>query len=173
MKKRFKLVPYQSIKDEIQVTAVLKKRGPRLFLEYKIRDPFNKVQISNHSKDVRKEGLWNETCFEFFIKQPSTGEYLEFHFAPQSGAWNVIHFNSYRKRSVEQFPWKNFKGLPNRRGFEIDLNMIEQILGPGPYQCGMTTVIKTQNEISYFALQHSDVMANFHHPASFIETLKV
>lgn len=171
MKKTFKLIPFETQKD-VSIIATLKKRGSKLYLRYQINDPKKQVVIKNHPKLTRIDGLWNDTCFEFFIRQPSTGHYLEFHFAPKSGAWNVLHFETYRKRSVQEFPWKEIRPLANQSGFSLDLKLVEKILGPGPLQFGITSVVVTKDKTNYFALIHGDKVANFHYPPSFIETLK-
>jgi hypothetical protein len=43
----------------------------------------------------RADGLWEHTCFELFLMDPSSGSYLEFHFAP-SGQWAAYRFEEYR-----------------------------------------------------------------------------
>ena len=43
----------------------------------------------------RTVGLWEHTCFELFLMDPSSGSYFEFNFSP-SGEWAAYRFDSYR-----------------------------------------------------------------------------
>lgn len=44
---------------------------------------------------ARRDGLWQATCFELFMKNDADGSYCEFNFAP-SGQWAAYAFDGYR-----------------------------------------------------------------------------
>lgn len=43
----------------------------------------------------RCDGLWQNTCFELFVRSGDESCYREYNFAP-SGAWAAYHFDGYR-----------------------------------------------------------------------------
>lgn len=43
----------------------------------------------------RADNLWQNTCFELFLKEPGAERYCEFNFSP-SGDWAAYEFSSYR-----------------------------------------------------------------------------
>ena len=63
---------------------------------------------------ARKHGLWEETCFEFFLGVKDSPRYWEFNLSP-AGHWNVYRFAGYRQGMEEETA---FTALPfrDRRG---------------------------------------------------------
>ncbi len=45
---------------------------------------------------TREVGLWEYSCFEFFIKNKNNQEYIELNFSPNQAKWNAFHFTHYR-----------------------------------------------------------------------------
>jgi hypothetical protein len=43
----------------------------------------------------RADLLWQHSCFELFLMDPESGDYLEFNFSP-SGRWAAYRFDGYR-----------------------------------------------------------------------------
>ena len=52
----------------------------------------------------RVTGLWEDTCFEFFLADDSELGYVEFNFSP-AGDWQVFRFSDYRKGRQPDSTW--------------------------------------------------------------------
>jgi hypothetical protein len=121
---------------------------------------------------VRKNALWEETCFEFFLGGKDSDRYWEFNLSP-AGHWNVYCFASYRQGMQEE---PAFTSLPLsvqsqpdvlRLSTEVDLEKLipaEQVLN-----VAISAVIKTMHGgITYWALTHPGPQPDFHRRDSFI-----
>jgi hypothetical protein len=121
---------------------------------------------------VRKNALWEETCFEFFLGMKNADHYWEFNLSP-AGHWNVYRFKTYRQRMQEE---QAFTSLPFsvrirpdalRLSLKLDLDKI--VPADQALKIGISTVIKTINsEITYWALTDPGPRADFHRRDSFI-----
>lgn len=171
MKKDLKLLPFDKSK-KIKVHARFSTGHGLLKCHFKFSDPSNEITYYDFPQNQRLDHLWQETCLEAFIYQPSTKQYLEFNLSPKNGAWNVYHFQSYRQLSEKQPDWKNLQMLKSGMGFIIELIQVEKWLGPPPYQLALTCVAKCRKETLYFALAHLDHTPNFHYSPSYLEPLK-
>ena len=124
---------------------------------------------------LRKNGLWEETCFEFFLGVKGSERYWEFNLSP-SGHWNVYRFKSYRQGMQEE---PAFTSLP----FSVQLysNSLLLSLGLGldkiipqeqvseVLQVALSAVIKTRDgKTTYWALTHPGPQADFHRRDGFI-----
>ena len=50
---------------------------------------------------ARRDRLWEETCFEFFLAVKNSPRYWEFNLSP-AGHWNVYRFADYRQGMQEE-----------------------------------------------------------------------
>ena len=179
----FELRPFpgSNAPTNLRVTTRIERQSNLLTLRYSLKDSSSQVAIPPRvDPPQRKNNLWEETCFEFFVaKKPglsdkpgfSTG-YWEFNFAP-SRHWNVYHFDSYRQGMKEE---SAFSHLP------IDVSRIEDLLwlqakiplgklrlGDLKIQIGITAVVKTKDgNVSYWARAHCGQQPDFHLRESFL-----
>ena len=123
----------------------------------------------------RRIGLWENTCFEFFIGPRDSTRYWEFNLSP-SGDWNVFRFEIYRQGLFEE---KAFSSLPFmvqiqpdslRLVLEIDLSII--IPADEALRMAVSVVLKTgTGDSTMWALTHPGPEADFHHKDGFLITL--
>lgn len=120
----------------------------------------------------RRIGLWEKTCFEFFIAERNSSRYWEFNLSP-SGDWNVFRLESYRQNLVEEttfsiFPFSILKRSDSLRlVLEFDLSII--IPTDQALEIAISAVIKTgQGDVTLWALVHPGPEADFHRRDSFI-----
>jgi hypothetical protein len=158
---------------ELKISGTLSRHSNTLAINYELSGSLDRIKIPlPESKPVRKNRLWEETCFELFIGIKGTDPYWEFNLSP-SGNWNVYRFNDYRKGMAEETA---FSTLPFcvthtpdslKMILEISLN---KILPPAQaLQAGISAVIKNNHgNITYWALTHPGPKPDFHQPDSFI-----
>jgi len=147
-----------------------------IYLHFRLDDPHQLIDLGNYSpRHQRVIGLWEKTCFEFFLRQQNSESYLEFNFSPQF-SWNAFSFQSYRGPLHE---WEAIKQC------EIDIlrelgrlqlmirirkNEINAFFKPNEgLLFSATAVLKNRDgSFHYMAIKHADQKPNFHHPDSFI-----
>lgn len=147
-----------------------------LNIHYQVFGDFNKIQIPSPVKmPTRQDGLWEETCFEFFIGVTNSPAYWEFNLSP-NGNWNVYYFNDYREGMKPEtiftsLPFE-FKTEEELLSLKIKVNLVSILDNPQDLEIAITTVIKDDdNNISYWALKHTGDKADFHRRDSFVKLL--
>ncbi len=171
---RFCLAPFPGTDavPEIGISGALSLHAGFLGLEYILSGAAGKIAIPGRADaPARRKGLWEETCFEFFIRQGNLKNYWEFNLSP-AGHWNVFAFSGYREGMREE---QSFSALPistvkEPASFSLRL---ETDLGPilprgGTLFFAVTAVIKAvSGEVSYWALSHNGPKPDFHRPEDF------
>jgi len=129
------------------------------------------IYVPNDPENLRftkKEGLWDSTCFEIFLK--SGDHYIEWNFAP-SGEWWVMDFSDYRKRvgSVEvgqliphKMEWTHSDGLECHVSIPIKKEKM---------QIGISCVLEVGDKKSYWSLSHPKKEKPDFHDASCFQTI--
>ena len=127
----------------------------------------------------RKIDLWKETCFECFIPSTDSTTYLEFNGAP-NGNWNFYAFQNYRKgMSAFTISGEVPRLIALSRSeigvvceWQIPFTAIKQGFLSEFQELGLTVVLKTESETTYWALVHSGEKPDFHLRSSFIYPVK-
>ena len=120
----------------------------------------------------RKFGLWEATCFEFFIGGVGDRNYWEFNLSP-SGDWNVFHLDDYRQGLRDEIAFTSLPFAVDRSANSLTLKLavdLSQIISiDRELEVSVTAVINsTQAEVSYWALTHCGDEADFHLRDSFV-----
>ena len=112
----------------------------------------------------RLDNLWQDTCFELFLKAQQQENYFEYNFSPDKN-WNCYQFKNYRSgmefyKTIEpeiDFQVTN-KSLILSAQIEIPPELkIEQNLA-----IAITAVLNTPKGLSYWALKHLKEKPDFH-----------
>lgn len=179
--KSFNLKPFESSNPRAQGVLISTKVSlldTKLLISFHLTDPDQKVILQDiKSNPSRVIGLWNQTCFEFFLKCQSTGQYIEFNISP-SHDWNIFHFSKlgdelnelseiqsliiqseYKDSSFTILFKADLRNLPN------SFNQISDLY------ISTTAVINIEDTLSYWAIKHTDDRPNFHHPESYIKLI--
>jgi hypothetical protein len=124
---------------------------------------------------LRKGGLWEQTCLEFFLAVKEVQPYWEVNLSP-SGHWNVYRFSAYRKGMKEEAAFTSLPFHVERRkdSFLLDVELhLDRIISPEAHlEVGISAVIRLRsNEITYWALGHPGQKPDFHRRDSFIAQL--
>ncbi|MFZ2446636.1 MAG: DOMON-like domain-containing protein [Syntrophobacteraceae bacterium] len=114
----------------------------------------------------RKDGLWENTCFELFLAPRDSQRYWEFNLSP-SGDWNVYRFDGYREGMREEEAYSSLPLETRREGdsfvllLAIDLGGL--IRADLAVDAAISAVIRRRGqEVSYWALVHCGPRPDFH-----------
>lgn len=77
------------------VAVSIERAGAGLTLVYRMQGDLDRVRLPSGESGVRRDGLWQQTCFELFVRDGSSGGYIEYNFSP-GGDWAAYAFQSYR-----------------------------------------------------------------------------
>ncbi len=132
----------------------------------------DRIRFPAHGKSSeRKYGLWEQTCFEFFLAPKNSRRYWEFNISP-SGAWNVYRFKNYREGMIEESAVLTLhsKVIRQRESLSISLDFDSRnLFGPELImRAGVSAVIEDIKGMkSYWALAHMGEKPDFHARKSF------
>jgi hypothetical protein len=174
----FKLIPFPAPKiPAIEITGQIARQGNRLSICYSVTGDIETILLPEPSSlSARKHELWKATCFEFFISVRARPDYWEFNLSP-SGDWNVYAMDAYRQVNMREEA--AFQQLPfelKKTGEELFLALSTDLTPilptEHPLQAGITTIIRTKDEIqTFWALAHPKPQADFHVRESFAANL--
>ena len=171
----FSLVPFPASNiPNISITGEISLQNNITTLHYsltgKIKDIFLPMTSANPS---RKDELWKTTCFEFFLAIKDQPQYWEFNMSP-AGNWNVYHMDAYRRNgfreeaSIQQLQFE-FAREANRFTLDAIVDLSPVILQARLLEVGITAIIQTTDgNVTYWALAHPALQADFHLRESFI-----
>lgn len=171
----FSLQPFPStdLLPNLQITGNIVRNGNQLHLDYTLGGNLKEVVIAAPSDtSARKNELWQETCFEFFLGIKNSERYWEFNLSP-AGHWNVYRFDGYRQGMQEEtaFSTLPFSVEDKADCFAIALDVdLDKIVSANQVlDVAITTVIKLRDgEVTYWALTHRGTEADFHLRESFV-----
>jgi hypothetical protein len=171
----FSLVPFPSRETppEVSIAGVIERQHEELSITYVLRGSLSKLAVPPVAKvPTRRELLWKETCFEFFIAAGNTGRYWEFNLSP-AGHWNVCRFSSYRQGMQEEPAFSSLPLTIQVQPYALELSLVVdlgKIIPAGStLRVGAGAVIKTaRGRRSYWALIHHGPDPDFHLRDSFV-----
>lgn len=133
--------------------------------------PAEEFVISQSEAPGRRDGLWETTCFEIFLREEEAQAYREWNFAP-SGDWAAYDFSDQREgmtpaeigappyiRLEDNLTWWTL-------GATIAVDADRQ------WEFGLSAVLEESDGTkSYWALTHPSDKPDFHHPDCFVAKL--
>lgn len=156
--------------DQITVEWSMSDTGT-IWLRYHVDGNVGKIRLpDNIDQSERMDGLWQNTCFELFLKKPGKEGYCEFNFSP-SGNWAAYRFAGYREGmnqlAMAEGPKILLDFSDTHIGMEASLRLpdiwIQQEL-----DAALSAVVEMQNgEKSLWALAHPAGKPDFHHQDGF------
>ncbi len=94
---------------ECRVDGMCLRSGAHLDMRFTLSGELSGLTIAEPApRPERQSGLWNATCFEFFLTRAGMPGYWEFNLSP-AGHWNVFRFSGYRQGMQEETA---FSALP-------------------------------------------------------------
>lgn len=170
----FELLPFSAVGalSDLKIRGFVGRDRNLLKIRYSLMGPLETVVIPQPvDQPSRKNGLWEETCFEFFLGVQDTSNYWEFNLSP-AGHWNVYRFDRYRQGMQEEaaiasLPF-SVKETVDSLLLVLELNLDGLVPIDRRLEVAISTVIKTKDAaVSYWALTHPGAQADFHRRDSF------
>lgn len=132
------------------------------------------VRIPELRAPRRRDGLWQHTCCEAFLRVAGSDAYHEINLAP-SGEWAAYAFTRYREDmsalGVAAAPVITVRHDLNRLHLEARVPLRGLVPGYAvhPLRLALATVVEEiDGRLSYWALHHPPGRADFHHPDAFV-----
>jgi hypothetical protein len=174
----FSLQPFSPIAPPrtIEITGHIIRRPRQLAIRYDLRGDLAELIIPEPAAmPARRQGLWEGTCFEFFLGVKDAPQYWEFNLSP-AGHWNVYRFDAYRQGMAEEAGLTSLPLRVRRRpdSLRLDLEMdVRRIVSTDqPLMVGIAAVIRLAGGgLTYWALTHPGPAADFHRRDSFLVEL--
>ena len=165
--------PVSSV-DRITVEWSKSKAG-KMWLRYQVTGHVDDIKLpDNLEQPERTDDLWQNTCFELFLKEPGQERYCEFNFSP-SGNWAAYNFDSYRNGmtslALAMAPEIVLEFSDTHIGLEANFGLPEDWMHQ-ELDTGLSAVIEMLGgQKSLWALAHPEAKPDFHHRGGF--TLKM
>jgi hypothetical protein len=173
----FQLLPFNPpAPPAINLTGQIQRHGSQLQIHYELTGPWQQVQIPPpQPAPTRQYGLWETTCFEFFLGRPGDLSYWEFNLSP-NGNWNVYQLENYRQglavcAAVTTLPLQ-VNAAPSRFTLSASVDLAPLVEDKQPLELSVTAVLALlSGETSYWAIAHTGPEADFHRRDSFVLNL--
>jgi hypothetical protein len=174
----FSLQPFSPIDPPltIKITGHIRRLPRQLAIRYDLRGDLAELVIpAPAAMPARRPGLWEETCFEFFLGVKDAPGYWEFNLSP-AGHWNIYRFAGYRQGMAEETALTSLPLSVRRRADSLEVALeldVERIVAADqPLVVGIAAVIKLAgNGMTYWALTHPGPQEDFHRRDSFLVEL--
>lgn len=165
---------FVSVVEGISATYQWQTEGV-LQLRYEINGALQDLSLPKKMNPLRVDGLWETTCFELFLKEPSSDRYCEFNFSPSS-SWAAYQFSDYRdgmeNLELPKAPDISLDLSDSRVAIEVTL-VLPDTLRKTPLNASFSAVIANNSgSKSYWALSHPPEKPDFHHKDCFTHQLK-
>jgi hypothetical protein len=172
--KGFSLVPFSDVAIDMAIEFNCDRSSDdQLNLQFGLLGMVDRIQIPGQNPSPqRMTGLWETTCFEVFFRVPQQEKYWEVNLSP-SGDWNVFRLDRYREnlqeeQAIEALPF-TVKRECDRLTLALTFDLQRLGLACGAIELSATSVIQEKTgEISYWAVKHAGLEADFHLRDSFV-----
>jgi hypothetical protein len=153
---------------------VERKADGGIWLRYHVDALLNDIVLPDPEAPARKDGLWQSTCFEIFVRRRGAADYFEFNFSPSS-SWAAYHFDAYRlgmeDEAVAATPEIYLDASESHIALETDIILPAHLRG-AEIEVALSAVIEEiDGAKSYWALAHPPGSPDFHHADCFALTL--
>lgn len=160
--------------DELWVTYSWVRSG-RLRIRFYVKGAIASLSIPQKTEPLRADGLWENTCFELFIREQSASSYCEFNFSP-SGCWAAYQFSAYREDMADLELAEPPHIVCETSDTHVDMKVtldLSDVAQLSSYDVAFSAVVADkQGGKSYWALSHPQAKPDFHHEQSFTHQLK-
>jgi hypothetical protein len=157
---------------EITMRGSIARRADVLAIHFALRGRLMELVIPGPAaQPARRHGLWETTCFEFFLGVKEAPGYWEFNLSP-AGHWNVYRFAGYRQGMAEETAVTSLVFRVRRRrgwlGVALELDLGKMVAADQPLVVGLAAVVEFRDQgLTYWALTHPGAQADFHRRDSF------
>jgi hypothetical protein len=165
----FCLKPFPSARalPDVKITGSIARRYNTLAIRYSLLGAAAELVVpAPAGKPARRQGLWEETCFELFVAVRNAPRYWEFNLSP-TGHWNVYRFADYRQGMQEEpafaaLPF-DFRMRADSFALALECPLDGIIPGDQPLEVAISVILKQiDGALSYWALAHPGLQPDFH-----------
>ena len=156
----------------IRASAEIAALRDELRISFRVDGDIDRLRLPETGTALRRDGLWQHSCFEAFLKADASDSYHEFNFAP-SGDWAAYRFASRREgrdSPAVPAPKIGFRRTPDHCELNaaVPLATLPDLAQAQTLQIGLAAVIEgSDGELSYWAIAHREAKPDFHDPSSF------
>jgi len=153
--------------DAIEVDLDLTRKGVST-LWYTVFGSLDALVVPREASERRVDELWKTTCFEMFVRNPSSSGYLELNFSP-SREWAAYHFDGYR-RGMRPAELGHPPVISSSRigWFELHVTLPFDLHCDTRLLLQLSAVLEeNEGTKSYWALAHPPGDPDFHQPDCF------
>ena len=173
---RHSLQPFSPSPKDVGCSCALQRTDGVLLLDFKLTGELENLVIPTEvNQPLRKDELWQSTCFECFFKNAGNKNYWELNISP-AGDWNLYRFSDYRKdmqpeERVTAVQAKRTQ-IENELSLQCSFSIKDLICQDDHLQLGLCCVLeRTDGTKGYHALRHPGRQPDFHHQDGFLITL--
>lgn len=151
--------------------AVRSRTGPHLC--YELLGKLTELLLpAPNAAPCRTNGLWQSTCFEFFVAPKGLPQYWEVNLS-LSGDWNVYAFADYRTGMREESALSVLPFTMQQQAdccrLELDFPLAKLISPEQSVEMAVSAVLQERNSRrSFHALAHLGFQPDFHQRQSFL-----
>jgi predicted GIY-YIG superfamily endonuclease len=159
----------EGLNSAYSIKASYRRLTRKMKLQFELTGNMEQIVIPKRDLPLRTDELWQTTCFELFVRRPTSDAYIEYNFSP-SFRWAAYGFSTYRNGMFE------LPSTPPKLKLMVgEQALILQIEVALPDKCanraieiGLSAVIEeTDGTKSYWALAHPPGKPDFHHKDCF------
>lgn len=174
----FSLVPFpgEGFGFVSGISGRLFREGAKLSVVYELRGSLTDLLIpALAARSERRDGLWQQTCFEMFFRRRPAESYWEVNLSP-AGHWNLYAFAGYRQGMREErsgnAPAFNRREQAGLLSVSLELDISGIVATDDDLAIALSAVVVSGRSIPFcWALHHPAPKPDFHHPGSFVLNL--
>ena len=151
-----------------EVTCEVTRLAGQLNLHYVLTGDLAQIDWPmDDPTPARRMQLWEQTCFEAFLRQPDGPAYIETNASP-SGHWQCFTFSNYRTdmlvATAPTLQVLDSAVSQARAEISVQVNLADWLAPTEALLLGLAAVIQTKaGDRLYYALLHIDDKPDFHH----------
>jgi hypothetical protein len=168
--------PGEAPRFPLEITGTITRREHILALRYELQGDLASLALPQPAnRPARRDGLWQETCFEFFLAPENFPQYWECNLSP-AGHWNVYGFRSYRQGMHEEQALTALPFTVVREPAALLLTLAVDVASLIPLDLSLDLAIAAvmkanDGTLTYWALAHPGPRPDFHRRDAFIIAL--
>jgi len=157
----------------IRIEGEAGRSGSRVLLDFRVSGDNRNLLLPDPVAPGFRDGLWQHSCFEAFIRPDQGDFYCELNLSP-SGEWAAYAFDSYREgmRPVDPLPALAIAVARSDSSIEltgqVDLSGVAALPAARSWRLGISAIVEdAYGNKSYWALAHAPGAPDFHHKDCF------
>ncbi|HET8691199.1 MAG TPA: DOMON-like domain-containing protein [Steroidobacteraceae bacterium] len=155
-----------------RVAAAARLEGGTLRLQFRVEGDPTRLRLPLPAGARRRDGLWQHTCFEAFLRPDASDSYYEFNLSP-SGEWAAYRYDVRRGGCTHpELPVPSIDFAARADGCDLNAAIpvaaLAELAQAPALAAGLTAVIEQDDgALSYWALAHAGASPDFHDPTTF------